>query len=209
MKDFNDSSVGIKTGKFFMSAEDRFMIPNEYLEVIGTITVNFVLLERMLIVTLCNLMSPANSDLTRRLVGSDFFVVLISKFKKLSIYKLDDRGLYSKEIKIKIKKMCSDLENISIERDKLVHSLWTVDKSGIISRLKYKKNINEHPSIVDEQTIDLQYLVDFNLKILEYFGKLNTLKDEIIKLLGISDDKRKNQKKQKPKRNLTSHSNLI
>ena len=81
------------------SAKDKFKLPSEYLETLGQITSNFVLLELALIVSISQLVPEANSQLITRLIGADFFRVLLAKFKKVSLYLIDKSKTLTKKRK--------------------------------------------------------------------------------------------------------------
>jgi hypothetical protein len=187
MKVFSELSVGVIIGIFFMSSvKEKFKLPPEYLEALGRITSNFTVLELALIVSICQLIPEAQSMLITRLIAADFFNVLLSKFKKVSIYLIDKSDSISveekKELINEIKTFCNRLESITVERDKIVHSLWFIDGEGKISRTKYKKNINIDPDIIDREPRTLESMNEFAEQIMEAITLLSNINGKIIKL---------------------------
>lgn len=160
----------------------------DFLQTIGSIVVNSVILEGILMRAISKLMlSYTKSDLTMRLIAGDSFEVLLSKYKKLVTYFLDEKGLYKKELKEEIKNLCKELKEINKSRNIVVHSMWFLDGERTLTRAKYKRYIAENPNILDIEIItelDWEIVKQMPSKIRALRGKLLSFNKKIIKFLG-------------------------
>lgn len=157
--------------------------PKEFLQTIGSIVVNSAILEDILMTAISELMFSTDSRSITRLVATDSFDTLLSKYKKLVIYLLDSKALYDKKLKQEIKNLCDGLYDINERRNLIIHSLWLVDKQGKIKHAKYKRHIKEDPNILDSRELTWEIVKAFPDDITELMKKLLSFNKKIIKLL--------------------------
>lgn len=127
-------------------------LSKEHLEFLGLMTVSFAELELSIISAISQLMS-IESTMTIRLVAGDSCRVLLSKFEKLFIYKINDEK-FVKEFKI----LFRDLETTNDKRNKYIHSWWLSNKKGEIKRLKFRSRLNKKNFIIDAESFDVEKL---------------------------------------------------
>ena len=177
MNNSNESWVGTIIGKFNMSVN----LPKEYLEEIGIITVRFVFLERALMDTISQL-SGADSQLINRLISTDSFEVLLSKFKKLLIFKFHENGLEDKCLLTELNSLIKSLGKANDKRNSIIHSYLFQDKDGSVARHKFKRKIKEHYSIDEFETVTLKSLKELSTAIMLSTLALSDFKEKIIGL---------------------------
>lgn len=137
-------------------------IPDSHLSALGAISVEFGRLEAVLITSISDLLTFDINDFESilLLVGGDSFDVLLTKLKKIFIYKLPDNKLV-KDFEIIYKK----LDAIREERNKYLHSYWTVtEKEGVV-RSKFRKVPGKNNILTDRIKFDTMQLSDFIEKI--------------------------------------------
>ena len=113
-------------------------LSSEFLEIIGSISIASVILERVMQLTISESIG-IDENLMQRLIATDSFDILLSKFKKLFIYKIHDEGIESKELLDEIDKLYDTLYKTNEKRNKFLHSFWYTDEEGNLSRHKFKR----------------------------------------------------------------------
>jgi len=159
-------------------------LSKEHLKAIGSLTVDFVVLERMLMTCIIHLLS-SDPQYSKRVLATDNFSALLAKFKKLLIYRLQEKGLYDESIKKEYKSLYDDLDKINSERNTLIHSMWSVDKEGKAFRHKYLKQIDKNLKIDNREPIDVKSLNDLSYKLNIITSKLWGFRKKFIKSLSL------------------------
>jgi len=156
-------------------------LSKEYLEEIGTITVRFVFLERALMDTISQL-SGVDSQLINRLISTDSFEVLLSKFKKLLLFKFYEIGLKDKSLFTELNSLIKTLNKANDKRNSIIHSFLFQNEDGSIARHKFKRSVNKHHAIDEFETINLKSLQELSTVIMLSTLSLIDFKEKIIGL---------------------------
>ena len=182
-----DLSVGINKGKF-----SEQLLPTEYLEAIGQVSVNFGYLERTVLATISELISVEPSFINR-LIGGDNFSVLITKFEKTIIFQLRYNGLIKKDcsndLSLEIKNLVKKLDDINSKRNKFIHSFWSLDEDGVVTITKFMKKTKK-TSIIDGQTVGLESIKELDQEITDCRHSLENFKNKVFNLLNNKNEKR-------------------
>lgn len=164
-------------------------LSGEFLSTLGEMSVEFVYLERVLHSAISDVTS-IETNLMDRLIATDSFEVLISKFNNIIIYKLHEYVTNKKqleELKKELKLLCKDIRDVGEQRNLLIHSLWFKNSDGITIRQRFNRNIKEIPSFNEKEKFELQTelksLKDFIVKINKTINTVSSFTDKIIKLL--------------------------
>jgi hypothetical protein len=157
-------------------------LPDELLKAIGSVSVASVLLERVMQFTISESIG-IDENLMQRLIATDSFDTLLSKFKKLFIYKIHNEGIENKELLDELNKLCDTLYKTNEKRNKFLHSFWFTDEKGNLSRHKFKKSINKNPSIDEFETITLESLNKFLEEMDNVVAEVENFGNKIINLL--------------------------
>ena len=156
-------------------------LPKEYLEAIGLIVIKHGIVDRNLMTAISQLVG-IDSSISKRLISGESFDVLLSKYKKLLFYKLDNKKLLDKSIKKEYGDVSKLLEKINLRRNELMHSRWYIENGNLIVH-KYLLRIGNNPSVSREEKITLQILNNFIKEILDVREQFRIFNKKIIKLL--------------------------
>jgi hypothetical protein len=77
-----------------------------------------------------------------------------------------------------------ELMRLSGLRTTTIHSFWTIDENGELTRAKYKKDIKDE-KILEDKAITLQSINDLPDDIMKGVKKVGAFNKNIIKLLGL------------------------
>ncbi len=146
---------------------------------LGMLSIQFVSLEYSIMETISILMSSVDKNLTIRLLSGDSFKVLLSKFKKILLYKINDKDLIKK-----FNVIHEELNKINDKRNGFIHAIWTIDDKNNITRFKYKSNIKKDPSIIEKEQKDLIEIEKFISRIEDSIKSLSSF-DAKIKSMSI------------------------
>ena len=148
--------------------------PEEHLSSIGQITINFGDLEIFLMRSIGKLIS-IDWALAERVLGGDSFSVLLSKFSKLFIYKIQNQELLEE-----FNKIINKLQSVNERRNRYTHSYWIIGESKNISRVKLQRNISKNKSVKEiEENVNIKALTDFAIEIKEVSKELNNLMKKV------------------------------
>jgi hypothetical protein len=158
----------------------------EFLETVGSIAVNFTYLEYSLIKAISKLSEDNHSApyLMTLLLAPDSFGILLSKYRKVVIYLLSLKNLYDTKMKSELNILNEELMSLSGRRTTVIHSFWTINDNGELTRAKYKKDIKDE-KILEDKNITLQSIYDLPDDIMKEVKKLSAFNRNIIKLLGL------------------------
>lgn len=151
MKEDKSFSIGNKI---------EITVTPDLLESLGKLSVLFVGLEYFVILAISNLIPRTHAKFTFRLVGGDSFKVLLSKFKKIFLFQIDDESLI-KEFNLLIR----ELEKINDDRNRYEHSMWLFNE-GNLFRFKIKSNIKKEPILLDGEKLQVSDIEKLNAKII-------------------------------------------
>lgn len=159
-------------------------VPNEILEVLGDISLNFVYLEQLIFSIISNSFE-IGSHFIDILIGGDDFRPIVSKFKKSVIYVLDSNRI-SKDDKLykDFEKILIELKGAQADRNKYFHGFMRENPfKNIIEFHKFKRDIdNKDHSIIEFDEITIDKLNKANSRIKTCHLLLSLFEQEIIKL---------------------------
>lgn len=78
-----------------------------------------------------------------------------------------------------------ELTRLSGRRTTVIHSFWTIDETGKLTRAKYKKDIGSDANILENKDVTMQSIVELPEDILKAVKKFGAFNKKIIKLLGL------------------------
>lgn len=150
-------------------------IPDSHLLALGSLSVEFGILEASVVRTISDLLTfdVNNFESILLLVGGDSFETLLTKLKKIFIYKLLDGKLLKK-----FDTLYNKLDSIREERNRYLHSYWTAnDKEGIV-RVKFRRIPDKNNILTDRIKFDTKQLSNFIEKIKTAEYELQNLIEE-------------------------------
>jgi len=157
--------------------------PKDFEKTIGSITLNFSLIELFLQFGIMEF-SSIDSSLTRCLLAGDRVLDLTNKYENTLIYRLQKEGLLTDELKTEISEFIKYLNKKRSKRNDVIHSLFKMDEeTGKIIATKILKRTNTKNEIWEEKPINLKDLQMFEKDLLVATGKLNDFTEKFIKLI--------------------------
>lgn len=171
-------------------------LPKEFFEAIGKIAVEFVLLERV-IQEIISTSIGIDENLTQRLISTDSFEVLLSKFKQLLIYKLNVKKDKNDPVYVEIKELIKRLNDTNEKRNDILHSFWFLNnKKDAVLRHKYKRN---NPVLSETINVEHDALIDLLSDITNCISELEDFERKFISNKPLNDyenDKKETGKKE-------------
>lgn len=159
-------------------------ISPDLLESLGKMSVLFVGLEYFIILAISNLIPRTQANFIFRLVGGDNFRVLLSKFKKIFLFQIDDETLI-KEFNI----LYDKLDKIKNDRNKYEHSVWLFN-GGNLFRFKIKSSIKKEPILLDGEKLQVSDIEKLNTKIIVASKEIRSLGTRARKSLNKKNNKK-------------------
>jgi uncharacterized protein YutE (UPF0331/DUF86 family) len=108
---------------------------------------------------------------------------LSEKYKEVVIYLLRHKDLYKDELKKETEELFVELKALIVLRNTVMHSFWTMDENGQISRAKYKRHLKNDLNILEEKEVTLSSINNLPNDIIKFIKKFNAFKKKILSLV--------------------------